>query len=745
MDNQYTLDDEVVHFPSDHFVISNCALEEIENINPSSDPVPYENTILEDMDSYWDDLSTYLIVSRMVNDAVIKGIVNAVTQDAAADISSKEAEMEDLSERLRFYEFDVKKGSKFVSPIMHERIFMEKKYKKHLLCLKASTVEQLQNLKNELECLRSFTDMENTNMCSENVWSCCKDKVAENLERMEEGLHEFMESISSIHQENDEILCFFNNLLYEQTYMWDIQKDLSGIIVQNRINELQEAFNTKLQIDNDNYTNQKNSCLKRCVELRSLRNELDTLSKTLFNSDIGDLMSYHGHENAEWNTDDRREDFYRKALGNHLPYSSYKQDIAADQSEKSKKSMLKILESPHLSHMKKEEFFSYLKNEVMKMNMNHEVALQQKTEELFKAKRQLLKIKDSMSLKKDSELEILRKKIPEFLLKLDNVITSNTFSAEKYLAKSSDFKDQNDNLICENQYLRDLLAVKEKEIKSLLARSSEPANENSNHITQFRGMECMKLEADLREKVHTIVLSESIGELHCHSELYRMEVNFNHEIYSIILQGYCEDVRSAFNAIITQKNGELCFEVEKANKLKNSIESLSKLMEKRESSIQEAELKLVQQKDETQVIYAELCKFKEKVGAQEKLISKIKNDCDVLNIKLQEANKYVEFYKKERSKVDDILNDTSLELIKAENENKHFHEIVKKKEKRLEILISDKRQHEEMFIKPLVSTVLDMSRVYEIFGYNVIEIIREKSSRYLLFIYLQKYHFAVLL
>ena len=63
-----------------------------------------ENLLLEDLDSYWNELNDRLTVSRMVNDSIIRGIMNAVSQDAMDLVSSKEDEISRLKARLHVYE-----------------------------------------------------------------------------------------------------------------------------------------------------------------------------------------------------------------------------------------------------------------------------------------------------------------------------------------------------------------------------------------------------------------------------------------------------------------------------------------------------------------------------------------------------------------------------------------------------------------------------------------------------------------
>ncbi|KAF9588940.1 hypothetical protein IFM89_017619 [Coptis chinensis] len=66
--------------------------------------VKIEDEIVANFDSYFEDVDDCLTISRMVNDSVIKGMVNAVTEEAAEKIALKEQEVASLKKRLEFYE-----------------------------------------------------------------------------------------------------------------------------------------------------------------------------------------------------------------------------------------------------------------------------------------------------------------------------------------------------------------------------------------------------------------------------------------------------------------------------------------------------------------------------------------------------------------------------------------------------------------------------------------------------------------
>jgi len=66
--------------------------------------------LLEDLDSYLEDINDRLTISRMVSDSVIRGMVNAVKEDADEKIAQKELEVAGLKDRLHLYHVDADKN-----------------------------------------------------------------------------------------------------------------------------------------------------------------------------------------------------------------------------------------------------------------------------------------------------------------------------------------------------------------------------------------------------------------------------------------------------------------------------------------------------------------------------------------------------------------------------------------------------------------------------------------------------------
>ena len=78
--------------------VSNGVKEESDNLG---------NVLLDDLDSYLKDIYDRLVISRMVSDSVIKGMVNAVEQEASEKIAAKELEVANLRELLQNHQLGI--------------------------------------------------------------------------------------------------------------------------------------------------------------------------------------------------------------------------------------------------------------------------------------------------------------------------------------------------------------------------------------------------------------------------------------------------------------------------------------------------------------------------------------------------------------------------------------------------------------------------------------------------------------
>ncbi|VVA99214.1 unnamed protein product [Arabis nemorensis] len=109
----------------------------------------------------------------------------------------------------------------------------------------------------------------------------------------------------------------------------------------------------------------------------------------------------------------------------------------------------------HLSH---EELINHFKNEMNQMKREHDYRIQEVTEEYFSIKRRCLNLEKRGSfscLKKDKEFDVLRKKIPDIISKLDKVLSEDEKSVFEGKNNAA-LKSQVDSLLLENRQLGEL-------------------------------------------------------------------------------------------------------------------------------------------------------------------------------------------------------------------------------------------------------------------------------------------------
>ncbi|XP_077243870.1 WPP domain-associated protein-like [Tasmannia lanceolata] len=486
--------------------------------NLGNDSSHYETFLVEEMDSYLADIDTRLIVSRMVNDSVVKGIVNAVSEEAAEKISSKETEVALLNGKLRCYESDEFRdkdcGSSSATSIELEKMNLDvildsggqwNHIEEHLTNLKIAAEGQSRRLKEEIEEIRGFSSVSKMNM-----GAIQQGKIAEKCVETEESIDTLKDIIRSVNKEIDSIVLFSKASLYEWKWEQEFQEEVKNIVFQSYTRSIQKEFEAKLLKQGVRALGSQN---KKVSELSSLRQELDVISRSLFSPEMGKLQSHGSHElTDEWTNGERKDRIHRKVPSTALRDEN---SIAATaKSDLSENKTDRVTES-QLKRMAKDELISYFKSEMTNLKRNHELTVQELTEDYFSLKREFLKEKGSSHLRKDRDLDALRKKIPEVIIKLDDILVEN----EKLPAICDDYEnicslnDRVENLLSENQCLRGLLADKTKAVKHLSSQVSDAADKMSNHssvevnlLKQIKKLKCDMEDANIkvfiREKIY---------------------------------------------------------------------------------------------------------------------------------------------------------------------------------------------------------------------------------------------------
>ncbi|XP_077243871.1 myosin heavy chain-like protein [Tasmannia lanceolata] len=726
--------------------------------NLGNDSAHYETFLLEEMDSYFDDIDTRLIVSRMVNDSVVKGMVNAVSEEAAEKIASKEKEVALLKGKLRCYESgefrDKDCGSSSATSIELEKMNFDvlpdsggqcNHIEEHLTNLKIAAEGQSRRLKEEIEEIRGFSSVSKMNM-----GAIQQGKIAEKCVETEESIDTLKDIIRSVNEEIDNIVLFSKASLYEWKWEQEFQEEVKDIVFQSYIRSIQKEFEAKLLKQRVRALGSQN---KKVSELSSLRQELDVISRSLFSPEMGKLQSHGSHEfTDEWTNGERKDRIHRKGPSTVLREEN---SIAATaKSDLSENKTAGVTES-QLKRMPKDELISYFKSEMTNLKRNHELTVQELTEDYFSLKREFLKEKGSSHLRKDRDLDALRKKIPEVITKLDDILVEN----EKLPAICDDYEnicslnDRVENLLSEIQSLSGLLADKTKEVKCLSSQVSDAEDKMLHHSSaevnlskQIKTLKCdmedANIEVFIREKIYISILKESIGNFECDLEDLDIEKIIMNEMCATIFNEAIKDYQAAINhmemkydeekekriyleATLSANEKTLLLEIKGKEQLKEKIVSLSETMKEKVMLASEAESTLIKQREQFELGWQELNRLKDQTSQQERLISENNKESESLKRRLDEALEQIGLYKVEISKLDQKLKRSMDVSREAERQISTLHGIIK--EKQDTAIASDKKQRKKM-----ASIMVSLQELYKAmadFECRVAENIVQNNSR----------------
>ncbi|KAF9673166.1 hypothetical protein SADUNF_Sadunf11G0120300 [Salix dunnii] len=664
----------------------NDGIEESENLGAD---------LLKDFDLCWEDFEDRLTVSRMVNDSVVKGMVSAVEQEAVQKIAQKELELTRLKEELHLYHVGAGENESVCSGMCqvqnnikngrystHSDTFVEQdRLQESLGNLKTAVKGQLKKLKKEIHKVKESCSMRRRNSASEFVGlsGLLPEKVPDKWSDMDRMLEDLGATLDSFYKHTDDMVCFSKLSLFEWQQEREFQAEIEGLVIQNYIRGLQEEFEQSLWDQNTQlFANGSASWLEKVKELSSLRQELDAIAKSLAVSESGQLISHGSFE-------------HRKSSGHHVSNGNHDESIIT---------MPENLEAAQLKHMNREELFHYLKTEMTKMKRHHESKVQEMTEEIFILKREYFKERGtSLPVRKDKDLDILRKKIPEVILKLDDILIENEkVPLASNNAESLDsLKNRLESLCLENRELRDLLAQKKREIKLLSSQVSDATEKISNHsltevnllrtITNLKSLiEDTHIRTTISEDLHKILLKELIGQIKCSTKESDLEYDFIEGIYEIIFREAAQNVKSASELGIEDSDMESIIsqgllEVVLQEAFKEAEEKLSSLNQK---YVDENEVRLSLEMEAMEKEKALRMSIAEK--------EKLDQDIHLLTATIQEKDKLVQESTDALEKEKENLELASRELGKLRAQTTQQCLLISQKSEESEIIMHDLRK-----------------------------------------------------
>uniref|UniRef100_A0A0A8ZMA9 Uncharacterized protein n=1 Tax=Arundo donax TaxID=35708 RepID=A0A0A8ZMA9_ARUDO len=310
------------------------------------------------------------------------------------------------------------------------------------------------------------------------------------------------------------------------------------------------------------------------TQFATMREDLGALCKLLLPSVPEAHISNSKHENSGNKSNRWKYNFFgKKTKEDRSPRAEERKSFRKQKSFGAKDVISEKSDFRHLNGRTREEVISYFKSEISKLKRMHESALQEKTEELFRFKRE----KGSHALKNDVEFEPLRKKIPEIMLKMDQIISKNikipaVCMTHNELDERCRLTSRIDALYYENQHLRGLLADKMKDANELSSQLSESSRELSLQLSSEEELlrqidkireeyEDFRIEGDVRDGLYQAVtrglLDDSMNNVDC------VALNFNSKV-------------SSLESVISEKDKALCLSNEENRKLKEKLVQLEK-------------------------------------------------------------------------------------------------------------------------------------------------------------------------
>ncbi|KAI5572158.1 hypothetical protein POPTR_011G164400v4 [Populus trichocarpa] len=763
--------------------MSSCNGTMVQHTNGIEESENLGADLLKDFDLCWEDIEDRLTVSRMVSDSVIKGMVSAVEQEAVQKIAQKELELTRLKEELHLYHVGADENESVCSGMCQEQKYRKNGlYSTHsdtfveqamlqesLENLKIAVKGKLKKLKKEIHKVKGSCSMRR-NSASEIVGlsGILPEKVPDKWSDVDRMLEDLGTTLDSFYKHTDDMVRFSKLSLFEWQQEKEFQAEIEGLVIQNCIRGLQEEFEQSLWDQNTQFFgNVSASWLEKVKELSSLRQELDAIAKSLFVSESGLLISHGSFE-------------HRKSSGHHVSNGNHDESIIT---------MPENLEAAQLKHMNREELFHYLKTEMTKMKRHHESKVQEMTEEIFSLKREYLKERgSSLPVRKDKDLDILRKKIAEVILKLDDILVENEKvpSASNNAESLDNMKDRLESLRLENHELRDLLAQKIREIKLLSSQVSDATEKMSQHsltevnllriITNLKSLiEDTHAETTISEDLHKILLKEFMGQIKCFTKESDLEYDFMEGIYEIIFREAAQNAKSAskleiedsdMESIITQgllevglqeafkeaeeKLGSLnqkyvdenkvrltlemeAMEKEKAlrmsiaekEKLDQDIHLLTATIQEKDKLVRESTDALEKEKENLELASRELGNLRAQTSQQRLLISQNSEESEIIKHDLLEALDKNKLCEEEISKLQEKIQLVTENLREATEEKSMLLAVSQEKQSLVE---AREREHREQ-LDSIVVLVNGLSRAVTDFESRATKEIKRSSLR----------------
>lgn len=756
--------------------------------------------LLVDLDTYLDDIKDRLMISRMVSDSVIKGMVNAVEQEAAEKIAAKELEVASMKEILKFHNVGFDAIESFGSSMIEnelgsirsgrgvtfeEACSVHDEMRESLKGLRSMVREQFKNLKKGIDGARGCSSIKRINSGSEllGLGGILWEKESEGWVDVNRILDSLKMTLENICYQADDMIRLSKSTLIQWHWERNLQEELESMVMHSSIQTIQEEFEQKLWSENALLTgSQSVDWIKKFSQISDVRKELDALLKSLSYPEREQLPSHGSHD---------ADHFHRKALNNHINSSTSLRD-GNGILEDSRTDVPENYEAAQLKHLNKEQLVGHFNNVITKLRRDHESTVQQLTEEYFSLKREYLKERDSsLPHKKDKEFDLLRKKIPEVILKLDDILVENDKppASNSNIESFHDLKDGLHGLLSENHQLRDSLRDKKNEVKLLSSQVADAAEKSLQHSiveanmhkkigNLISALEDARIEAAVVEDVYKCVVSEIGGCMKCETEESDLKFLIMEQVYDIVLNGvvgkaevaptfefedselqsliaqgiydvvFRESLKDAVEKLdkwydkyliesqsrrslevkAAEKENQLKSEIEHHERLKQEVAVLANSLQEKEKFAMDISTRLTKEREQLELATQELYNLRTDANQQKLLVSQSSNELELVRGQLAEASSQIEADKVEIEKLNKKLEEAHQDLEEVDKQRKM--QLALNQEKHASLLLLESKERElRSQMEAIIVDTLGLSKMLADFECKVTGKIKANNLR----------------
>ncbi|XP_042503025.1 WPP domain-associated protein [Macadamia integrifolia] len=714
--------------PGDGFMHSNISFKEVRSAgftSPSdglmqpSISFGDENLgthILDDLDSYLEDINDRLTISRKVSDSVIKEVVNAVIKEAAEKLALKELEVQTLNKRLQIYEADADKvkelrfltvgmdndGSQF--RLQSSFLGTHSEQGRIDVCfgnLSGDAEEQFQRLQKDINNLKEFKMADRTifGVDSHTVGDHFQGKVDDKWEEVDKTLNMLRVTVNAVFHQVNDMVYLSKTSISEWQQEREFQEEIEAMVIQNSIKSLQQEL--KIEVCSGEKINQLVN------EISSLRQELDFISKSLSSSELGHLPCHGSHESGEECNAVLKDNINQKA-SSHISLPS---SLEENGKLEPKISSLDRMDSAELKHKSSDELIIFFKAEMAKMNRNHESILQEKIEEYFALKRESLKERGPQSLRRDKDFDSLKKKIPEVMSKLDGILKEKKELPVSYedCMNIRILKDRLDALHSENRLLKNFLANEREEVKHLSSQLSNATDKTSHHsmtevglLEEIRKLNCvmedLKWDVSVREEINICLLRDVVRNFKCDIEDSETKFKLMQDICRIILRGAVKEAEAIMECGVTDSDMEYIIMQEVCGIIhreafKNAQAAINLIVAEYEKENEQIEETLLETKKSLRLETEEKEQLKREQFSLLILMAEKEKESDSIKSILDLTLKLIGQYEGDISKLDQKLKLEMEKLSVADGERRDLQAVIQEKQATISLLKSKEREH----------------------------------------------------